>query len=220
MISTRQATALAATALMLATSGMAVAQMGRQNPVRHRIVRFDGVPAPYATMKNPLQPTPEVLAAGRTLFADNCEVCHGVNGRGDAQAGRELDPPAPALRLPDPEMVKAMEDYRRRVLSGEKNVPAPPGHAMPGPGMMGQGRMGQGMGPGMGQGMRMGMRMGPGPAQMLKLTTSDGFLMWAISEGGEALDTGMLAFKDVLSEEERWQLVTFIQADLPDAPAK
>ena len=86
--------------------------------------------------------------------------------------------------------------------------------------MMGQGGMAPGMGQGMGQGMGMGMRMGPGPAQMLKLTTSDGFLMWAISEGGEALGTGMLAFKDVLSEEERWQLVTFIQADLPDAPAK
>ena len=34
---------------------------------------------------------------------------------------------------------------------------------------------------------------------------TDGYLMWTLSEGGEALGTDMPGFKDALSERERWQ---------------
>jgi mono/diheme cytochrome c family protein len=63
------------------------------NPIRHRIVRHgDGVPKPYAGMKNPLKPTAENVAAGEKLFADNCASCHGKSGEGDGEAGREMNP--------------------------------------------------------------------------------------------------------------------------------
>jgi len=75
----------------------------------------------------------------------------------------------------------------------------------------------RGMGGGMGMGHGMGMMRGGGPAMMMELLTSDGFLMWTVSEGGEALGTGMPAFKDVLSEEERWKLVTYLQDGMPEA---
>lgn len=39
---------------------------------------------------NPFQTTPEVLAAGKTIYQQNCVTCHGVSGRGDGPAARQL----------------------------------------------------------------------------------------------------------------------------------
>jgi mono/diheme cytochrome c family protein len=36
-----------------------------------------------ASEHNPLQPTPENLAAGKSLYGTNCAPCHGDSGRGD-----------------------------------------------------------------------------------------------------------------------------------------
>ena len=35
------------------------------------------------TLRNPITPSAAALAAGKTLFGDNCTACHGVTGRGD-----------------------------------------------------------------------------------------------------------------------------------------
>jgi mono/diheme cytochrome c family protein len=40
-------------------------------------------PAEARTVKNPVPPTPENIAAGQSLFTDNCELCHGPKGMGD-----------------------------------------------------------------------------------------------------------------------------------------
>ncbi len=36
-----------------------------------------------ASEHNPLQPTPENIAAGKSLYGTNCAPCHGDSGRGD-----------------------------------------------------------------------------------------------------------------------------------------
>lgn len=41
---------------------------------------------------------------------------------------------------------------------------------------------------------------------------SDGYLMWAIAEGGAALGTAMPAFEDVLSATERWKILLFLRS--------
>lgn len=41
---------------------------------------------------------------------------------------------------------------------------------------------------------------------------SDGYLMWAISEGGSGLGTPMPAFKDTLSETDRWKIIRFLRS--------
>jgi len=45
-------------------------------------------------MKNPLKPTPDVLAKGKAIFEGKgtCFTCHGNSGKGDGVAGAALDP--------------------------------------------------------------------------------------------------------------------------------
>mgnify|MGYP000492403968 CR=1 FL=1 len=47
---------------------------------------------------------------------------------------------------------------------------------------------------------------------------TDGYFFWTVSEGGETLGTDMPAFKDVLSTEERWQIIAALRAGLPPNP--
>ena len=123
--------------------------MGRRrgNPVRHRIVMMGpGLPRKYIGLRNPLPATAENIAAGSKIYAENCASCHGAQGFGDGEAGRELQPPPANLAF---------------------TVGRP--------------------------------------------IASDGFLFWAITEGGEKLNTAMPAFADVLSERQRWQLILFLR---------
>jgi mono/diheme cytochrome c family protein len=41
---------------------------------------------------------------------------------------------------------------------------------------------------------------------------NDGYLMWAISEGGGGIGTAMPAFKDALSESERWKIIRYLES--------
>ena len=129
--------------------GMGHGMMGRGNMVRHRIVRFQGIPDAYMDKKNPLSANAETIKKGKQLYADNCVSCHGQTGVGDGEDGRELSPkPANIAFIMD------------------------------------------------------------------RWIATDPFLMWSISEGGKALETAMPAFKDVLSEKERWSIVHYLRNGL------
>ena len=53
------------------------------------------IPEPYASMTNPLPDTAGVIARGRSVFEEGCASCHGREGLGNGEAGRELSlPPA------------------------------------------------------------------------------------------------------------------------------
>ncbi|MEW6324178.1 MAG: c-type cytochrome [Nitrospirota bacterium] len=47
------------------------------------------------SLKNPVAPTPDNLARGKKIFTSTgaCYTCHGVEGKGDGQAGVGLFPP-------------------------------------------------------------------------------------------------------------------------------
>ncbi len=47
------------------------------------------LPATAADEKNPVAVTPATLAAGRRIFRENCQRCHGPQGKGD---GSDADP--------------------------------------------------------------------------------------------------------------------------------
>jgi mono/diheme cytochrome c family protein len=66
---------------------------------RHRQFMMGGIPEPYASMVNPLPTTAEVIARGRAVFEQSCASCHGTEGLGNGEAGRELSPPPADLAM-------------------------------------------------------------------------------------------------------------------------
>ena len=136
--------------ILLAALGTATAVMAhgmKHNPLRHRYLRMNGIPAPYDGQHNPLKDSGAVRAAGKVLFAENCASCHGRSGNGHGKAAAGLDPRPPELK------------------------------------------------------------------SMMRLpVTSDAYLMWTISEGGEMIGSAMPAFKDVLTETERWQVIRYMRS--------
>lgn len=61
--------------------------------------------------------------------------------------------------------------------------------------------------------------LNPSPAllaYMVQMPMSvDEYLMWSIAEGGKEFGTAMPAFKDTLSKEEIWKIISFMRAGFP-----
>jgi mono/diheme cytochrome c family protein len=66
-----------------------------------RAARRLAIPRSGRDARNPLPFSPEVWADARAHFADHCALCHGNDGRGNTEIGRNLYPKAPDMRLPD-----------------------------------------------------------------------------------------------------------------------
>lgn len=71
---------------------------------------------------------------------------------------------------------------------------------------------------GMGDGAA-GLALYPSPALLTHLirmpSRVDEYLIWAIADGGEPFATDMPAFKDDLSDDQIWQIVTYMRAGFP-----
>ena len=65
-----------------------------------RTVRNLSIPRKARNQENPWQATPEILREAREDFTDRCAVCHGSDGSGQTQDGRNLYPKPPDLRAP------------------------------------------------------------------------------------------------------------------------
>jgi mono/diheme cytochrome c family protein len=50
-------------------------------------------------LANPVERSPDVIAAGRAHFADHCATCHANDGSGNTDYGRGMYPKPPDLRL-------------------------------------------------------------------------------------------------------------------------
>lgn len=63
-----------------------------------RRVRRLAIPRSARQAKNPVSATADVLREARAHFADHCALCHGNDGRGQTEIGRNLYPKAPDMR--------------------------------------------------------------------------------------------------------------------------
>jgi predicted CXXCH cytochrome family protein len=86
------------------------------------------VPSADAARANPLQPNEAGLAAGATLFQQNCSVCHGFDGGGRTTIGTNVYPRAPALRealpiLTDGQIFSFVHDGIRNTAMPAWNLP-------------------------------------------------------------------------------------------------
>lgn len=81
-----------------------------------RALRHLAVPAAERRRTNPIPPGAEVLAEGRAHWADHCAMCHGNDGRGHTDMGRNLYPKAPDMthsktqRLSDGELFSIIKN--------------------------------------------------------------------------------------------------------------
>jgi mono/diheme cytochrome c family protein len=64
-----------------------------------RAMRHYATPSDLRARKNPVPPTPEVMAEARAHFADHCAVCHGNDGRGRTAMGPRFYPKVPDMSL-------------------------------------------------------------------------------------------------------------------------
>jgi len=60
---------------------------------------------------NPFTSSPELLQESARHFADHCASCHGNDGRGNTEMGRNLYPRAPDMRLGDTQKLSDGELY-------------------------------------------------------------------------------------------------------------
>src|SRR3954469_4383531 len=104
---------LALGAWMLTTLGgfSARAQPSSAEHLLARAARRLAVPRAARDARNPLPFSPEVWADARAHFADHCATCHGNDGRGDTEIGRNLYPKAPDMRLADTQQLTDGELY-------------------------------------------------------------------------------------------------------------
>ncbi len=63
-----------------------------------RAVRHLATPVSMRQARNPVPLTSDVLAEARAHWADHCATCHGNDGRGQTDIGRNLYPKAPDMR--------------------------------------------------------------------------------------------------------------------------
>lgn len=82
----------------------------RQRMLRHRAFMHAGVPAEYRGLRNPLALTADVVQAGGVLYQQQCAACHGREGMGDGEAGKDLSP-SPALLEHVIQMPMSVDEY-------------------------------------------------------------------------------------------------------------
>lgn len=58
------------------------------------------IPMEAQKLSNPLPSTPETADAGKQIYTQSCAVCHGADGRGHTDLGRDMYPPAMDLNSP------------------------------------------------------------------------------------------------------------------------
>lgn len=105
--------AVSAVALVLTRTAGFSARAEPSMPERliARAARRFAVPRGVRENRNPVPFTPEVWRDARAHFADHCASCHGNDGRGNTEIGRNLYPKAPDMRLPDTQRLTDGELY-------------------------------------------------------------------------------------------------------------
>ena len=84
---------------MLNTGVSAREQPGRLETFLAGNVRNLAVSRRARNLRNAVERTPEIVAAGRAHFADHCASCHANDGSGQTAMGQGLFPSRPHMRL-------------------------------------------------------------------------------------------------------------------------
>ena len=72
-----------------------------------RQIRHLAIPVENRNAQNPIPLSPDVIKDSLAHFADHCALCHDNDGSGQTPIGKNVNPRAPDLRLPD---IQSMSD--------------------------------------------------------------------------------------------------------------
>ena len=72
-----------------------------------RQIRHLAIPVENRSAQNPIPLSPDVIKDSLAHFADHCALCHANDGSGQTPIGKNVNPRAPDLRLPD---IQSMSD--------------------------------------------------------------------------------------------------------------
>ncbi|MEO6308753.1 MAG: c-type cytochrome [Nitrospiraceae bacterium] len=72
-----------------------------------RQVRHLAIPIEQRHAQNPIPLSPDIIKESLAHFADHCALCHANDGSGQTPIGKNVNPKAPDLRLPD---IQSMSD--------------------------------------------------------------------------------------------------------------
>jgi mono/diheme cytochrome c family protein len=93
------AVVLVVTFIWIGSRGISArAEPGRVETAVARTMRRLAIPSGDRDRQNPVQATPEVIAAGMAHYADHCAACHANDGSGDTALGLGLYPRPPDMR--------------------------------------------------------------------------------------------------------------------------
>jgi mono/diheme cytochrome c family protein len=81
------------------------------------------VPAEAKAVPNPVQATPEALAAGADLFKKHCLMCHGETGKGDGPATKYMKPTPPDLTAPGGKARMTDGEIFYKISNGKRPMP-------------------------------------------------------------------------------------------------
>lgn len=84
----------------LAVSCTANKQPSRMETALANMAKDVAIPIEAETMANPLPTTEDVASQGQQVYSQSCALCHGADGRGHTDLGRNMYPPAMDLNSP------------------------------------------------------------------------------------------------------------------------
>jgi mono/diheme cytochrome c family protein len=81
------------------------------------------VPAEAKAVPNPVEATPEALAAGADLFKKHCLMCHGEAGKGDGPATKFMKPAPPDMTVAGTKARMTDGEIFYKVSTGKRPMP-------------------------------------------------------------------------------------------------
>ena len=82
------------------------------------------VPEEAKTVQNPVENSPNAIAAGETLYGKHCKMCHGDIGKGDGPATQFIKPAPPDITTKEARERMTDGEIFYKLTTGKKPMPA------------------------------------------------------------------------------------------------